>query len=174
MDTIWHKQIPLKVSLFAWRLYRNCLLTKDNLLRWGIIQAKATFCSGGCAVQEFADHLLINCSHFSRLWPLIRNWSDLFSIDTFCAHDHYVQFGQLSGIPRQTHPFLKLTRLSCVWTIWKERNNHIFNNKTLELHQLLDKVKLLSFTWLKAKMTNFAYTYHEWWRHPLFCMGIAL
>lgn len=31
-----------------------------------------------------------------------------------------------------------------------------------------------SFTWLKAKSINFAYTYHKWWRHPLICMGISL
>jgi len=61
--------------------------------------------------------------------------------------------------PRQTHPFLKLIWFSCVWTIWKERNNPIFNHTTLELHQLLDKVKLLSFTWLTTEMTNIAYTY---------------
>ena len=29
---IWHKQVPLKVSVLAWRLIRNRLPTKDNLV----------------------------------------------------------------------------------------------------------------------------------------------
>lgn len=30
---VWHKQIPSKVSLFVWRLFRDRIPTKDNLLR---------------------------------------------------------------------------------------------------------------------------------------------
>lgn len=30
---VWHKHFPLKVSLFTWRLFRNRLPTKDNLVR---------------------------------------------------------------------------------------------------------------------------------------------
>lgn len=36
-DFIWHKQVPLKVSIMAWRLLRNRLPTKDNLVARGII-----------------------------------------------------------------------------------------------------------------------------------------
>jgi len=31
----------------------------------------------------------------------------------------------------------------------KEKNDIIFNNKEAQLHQLVDKVKFLSFWWLK-------------------------
>jgi hypothetical protein len=31
--TLWHKDIPLKVVLFVWRLFRDRLPTKDNLFR---------------------------------------------------------------------------------------------------------------------------------------------
>jgi hypothetical protein len=29
---IWHKQVPLKVFVLAWRQFKNKLLTKDNLI----------------------------------------------------------------------------------------------------------------------------------------------
>lgn len=32
LSDVWHKQTLLKVSLFAWRLLRNRLLTRDNLV----------------------------------------------------------------------------------------------------------------------------------------------
>jgi len=36
-SSIWHKDVPLKVVVFVWRLFRDRLPTKDNLLRRGVI-----------------------------------------------------------------------------------------------------------------------------------------
>jgi hypothetical protein len=43
-DLIWHKQVPLKASVLAWRLLRNRLPTRDNLVRHHIIAQNAHFC----------------------------------------------------------------------------------------------------------------------------------
>ncbi|MCI32173.1 cysteine-rich receptor-like protein kinase [Trifolium medium] len=40
-DLIWHKQVSLKVSIFAWRLLRERLPTKTNLAIRGIITPEA-------------------------------------------------------------------------------------------------------------------------------------
>ncbi|GAU47276.1 hypothetical protein TSUD_94650 [Trifolium subterraneum] len=69
-DLIWHKQVPLKVSSFAWRLLRNRLPTKDNLANRGIITAEAQSCVAGCGALESAQHLFISCSTFGSLWLL--------------------------------------------------------------------------------------------------------
>ncbi|MCI37386.1 cysteine-rich receptor-like protein kinase, partial [Trifolium medium] len=34
---LWHKQVPLKISIFVWRLLRDRLPTKANLVTRGII-----------------------------------------------------------------------------------------------------------------------------------------
>jgi len=39
-----HNKVPLKVSLFVWRLHHNRLLTKDNLMRRGILQPSSNKC----------------------------------------------------------------------------------------------------------------------------------
>ena len=38
---LWRKEVPLKVSVFALRLFHNRLLTKVNLFRRGIISHEA-------------------------------------------------------------------------------------------------------------------------------------
>jgi len=38
---LWHKDIPLKVVIFIWRLFRDRLPTKDNLFRRGVIASDA-------------------------------------------------------------------------------------------------------------------------------------
>lgn len=36
-ELVWHKQVPLKVSILAWRLLPDRLPTKINLLRRGVL-----------------------------------------------------------------------------------------------------------------------------------------
>jgi len=55
---IWLKHVPLKVTLFAWCLFRNHLSTKDSLILRSIVPEETTICVGGCGFQESADHLL--------------------------------------------------------------------------------------------------------------------
>ncbi|GAU48931.1 hypothetical protein TSUD_373400 [Trifolium subterraneum] len=40
---LWHKQVPVKVSVLAWRLLRNRLSTKDNLVARHIIPSMLSF-----------------------------------------------------------------------------------------------------------------------------------
>jgi hypothetical protein len=48
----WHKQVPLKVSMYVWRLLHNKLPTKDNLVRRVIISQENHYCvSGGGQVD---------------------------------------------------------------------------------------------------------------------------
>jgi len=171
IDNVWHQKVLLKVSLFAWRLLRNMIPTRDNLVRRRVIQAAANVCTGGCGSKESTIHLFLGCNVFSRLWSFIWNWLGIFTIDPCELHDHFHQFGHFAGLPRSSHSFLRLIWLAAVWIIWNERNNKEFKNMALDVHMLLDKVKLLSFVWLKANMFTFVFDYHNWWRYPLLCMG---
>jgi hypothetical protein len=42
-ELVWHKKVPLKVSVFAWRLLQNRLSTKDNLVMCGVLQVDDHF-----------------------------------------------------------------------------------------------------------------------------------
>ncbi|MCI58334.1 O-acyltransferase WSD1, partial [Trifolium medium] len=66
---IWHRQVPLKVSICAWRLVRDRLPTKANLVTRGILSTEAHLCVSGCGEVESAQHLFLNCSSFGLIWP---------------------------------------------------------------------------------------------------------
>jgi hypothetical protein len=53
-DLVWHKQVPLKVSIFVWRLLRDSLPTKSNLVARGIISPEDQLCVSGCGGVESA------------------------------------------------------------------------------------------------------------------------
>jgi len=161
------------VTVFPWRLFRNRLSTKDNLIRRRIIQHDNTSCSGGCGSGETADHILLRCDHFGMVWHNIYPWLGI-SFASVTAHFH--EFSHLVGLPRSTHSYLTVIWPGSVWIIWKERNNMIFNQKNGDLDQLADNIKLMSFSWLKAKILSLALSYNDWWRHrhPLICIGVLV
>jgi len=61
-----------------------------------------------------------------------------------------------------------------VWVIWLERNARVFHQTEASITQLLDKVKLQSYWWLKANRSSFVFSYHSWWLKPLPCLRIIL
>ncbi|GAU19784.1 hypothetical protein TSUD_182190 [Trifolium subterraneum] len=67
-DLIWHGQVPLKVSVLAWRLLRDMLPTKSNLVARGILSSEAHHCVSGCGAVESSQHLFLSCSTFGSLW----------------------------------------------------------------------------------------------------------
>ena len=108
----------------------------------------------------------------SSLWFLVWNWIGISMVPPCQIRDHFIQFSFMAGMSRGTHSFFKVIWFACVWVIWKERNNCILKNLVSTLMVLIEKVKLLSFLWLKAKQASFIYCYHDWWKHPLPCMGV--
>ncbi|GAU46775.1 hypothetical protein TSUD_402860 [Trifolium subterraneum] len=172
-ELIWHKQVPLKVSIFAWRLLRDRLPTKANLVARGIITPEFHLCVSGCGGVESAQHLFLSCTVFGSLWSLVRSWIGFSSADSHHLSDHFVQFTYSFDGLRTRRSFSQLIWLACVWVIWTERNQRLFRNSKCSLPQLLDKVKQFSYLWLKTTNCNLVSNYHSWWSSPYTCLGIV-
>ncbi|GAU51222.1 hypothetical protein TSUD_412280 [Trifolium subterraneum] len=86
---IWHSQVPLKVSILAWRLLRDRLPTKANLVTHGILSPTAHLCVSDCGEVEIAHHLFISCSTFGSLWTSV----DLGRVAPFCNSFGLLAFG---------------------------------------------------------------------------------
>ncbi|CAJ2666972.1 unnamed protein product [Trifolium pratense] len=111
---IWHPQVPLKVSVFAWRLLRDRLPTKSNLVTRGILSSAAHFCVSGCREVETAQHLFISYDTFGSLWDLVCTWIDISPSGSTSIQDHFVQFTSSAGGTRARQSFLQLIWLACV------------------------------------------------------------
>jgi hypothetical protein len=98
-DLVWHKQIPLKVFIFVWRLFRNRLPTKTNLVTRGIISLEAHLCVSGCGGVKSGQHLFISCSTltFGSFWALVRSQIDFSVVNSHNLSDHFVQFTYSAG-----------------------------------------------------------------------------
>jgi hypothetical protein len=68
---------------------------------------------------------------------------------------------------------LQVIWFATTWEIWKERNNRLFNGKDSSIHQVVDRIKLLAFMWLKEKFHFLPLNYHAWWLSPFTILGIG-
>ncbi|GAU46852.1 hypothetical protein TSUD_241610 [Trifolium subterraneum] len=109
---IWHHQVPLKVSIFAWRLLRDSGRVGTSLVRSGRVGTSPIFTSS-------------------------------------------------AGGSRAHRSFMQLIWLACVWVVWTERNHRLFRGSTSSSPQLLDKIKLFSFRWLKTTNPTLVTNYHS-------------
>ena len=149
-NAIWNNEVPLKVSLFAWCLLHNRLPTTDNLIRRHILHHNAQLCVGSCGIMEDINHLFLSCDFFGKIWVGISNWLDFTTVYPNHVVDHFLQFENLGRFSKNIRISFQLIWLACIWVICCERNARIFRNKKESLQQLLNKIKLQSYWWLKA------------------------
>lgn len=126
--SLWHKDVPLKVMLFAWRLFRDKLPTKDNLLHQGVIENDSRMCVAGCGLEESSHHLVLHCNVFWSVWHLIYKWLGIVAVIPYNVSDHFNQFSYSSDISKVRRSIIQVIWFASVWEIWKERNNTIFND----------------------------------------------
>ena len=68
----------MKVVLFAWRLFRDSLPTKDSLLRRGVIASDDRLCVGGCGSVESSPRLFLHCKFLGKFGTLfIAGWASV-------------------------------------------------------------------------------------------------
>ena len=125
-------------------------------------------------MMEDAKHLFPSGDFFGKLWYGISHWLSYHIVFPEHVPDHLYQFGTLGGFSKNNCSAFHLIWLSCVWVIWLERNARVFHQTEASINQLLDKVKLQSYWWLKANRPSFVFSYHSCRLNPLPCLRIIM
>jgi len=159
-SSLWHKDVPLKVVLFAWRLFRDRVPTKDNLLRRGVINYDSRTCVAGCDLAESSPYLFLHCTILGSVLHLIYSWIGVSLTTPFSVPDHFHQFSFSSGIGIKRRSILQVIWYALVWEIWKERNNRLFKGKECPVRQVVERIKAISYMWLKEKYITLSFNFH--------------
>ncbi|PWA51838.1 RNA-directed DNA polymerase, eukaryota [Artemisia annua] len=75
-STRWVKYIPIKINVFAWRVYRDCLPTRSNLNHRGVILDSVS-CPLCQSSEETIHHILFRCDLAKIVLRKICRWWDL-------------------------------------------------------------------------------------------------
>lgn len=122
MVNVWSKHIPLKVSVFFWRLFNGWLPLYDILQRMGF--AIVSKCPH-CCQSDSVHHAFVTCSVSQQLWHFVSDrfnillplYTDLWSIIHTCWSD----FSAISQL-------IRLLPAAVCWTIWKLRTSTLYGD----------------------------------------------
>jgi len=138
-----------------------------------ILTPDAHWCVSGCGAVETSQHLFVSCPIFGELWLRVRAWIGIVGADSYDIADHFVQLSYLAGVTASKRSFMQLLWLLCISVLWTERNNRHFNNTESSITQMVEKVQVHSYWWLKAAKAVNVLGVNNWLASPLNCLGIS-
>jgi len=115
LPSFWHKDVTLKVVLFAWRLFRDRLSTKDNLFRRRVLDIDNQNCIGECDSVETSSRLFLHCCLFGSVWNHIYWWLGVSAVMPNVVADHFTQFSYLGGVAKSTRSILQVIWFATTW-----------------------------------------------------------
>lgn len=139
---IWKVKVPLEVACFTWLPAKKAALTQDNLCKRGYQLCSRCFLWGGEA--ETINHLFLHCKWTSQLWRIftgVRGIQWVMPRGVLKVLDSWSNEGHLANQKERWNVVP-----ACIWwTIWGERNQRCFADKSSSLQQLKMKEVLSSF-----------------------------
>ncbi|KAH1206093.1 Serine/threonine-protein phosphatase 7 [Glycine max] len=141
---LWVLKIPPRADMFSWRLFRDRLPTRANLLRRNVV-LQQTMCPLCGNHQEEAGHLFFHCRMTIGLWWEFMSWTRFKGAFSTDPATHFIQFCEGFGT-RRNH------NRRCIWwialtsTIWQHRNSLLFKGTPFEPPKFQKKVLIFHLT----------------------------
>ena len=122
-EGFWKRNFPTKVLLFRWLVWREKILTWDNLTRRGYHSpSRCIFCR---EAEESINHIFFTCPWTVHLWSLFNKpllESNLSPTNFMDATTHWDMLkGQFQSLP-----------FFFIWEIWLGRNRYVFDNVPID------------------------------------------
>lgn len=112
-----------------WQLFHEKIEVKEELVSRGVIQDNQSSCVLCNKEKESVNRLFIFCS---KMWKVWAGWCDVFGYQ-WSAPGNVKLFFESWNNCYMGHADERIWRMSyfvVVWTIWKCRNDVVFNGKT--------------------------------------------
>jgi hypothetical protein len=121
---LWKIKMPLKIKVFIWLLYREAILSKDNLIKrnWHG-NVRCCFCDR----LETIQYLFFDCALANFIWRVMQITFGL-SKPTNIKH---VFGGWVQRMNDKDRKLLLVGVGAMVWSIWFSRNDIIFNKTSI-------------------------------------------
>ena len=157
---LWDIKIPPRALSFAWRLLWDRLPTKDNLAKRQILinNDLCPFCN---SKPESAPHLFFTCDKIQPLWWEFLSWVKEDRTIHCRPMDNFLQHAPTVG-NRTVGRRWKIWWLAATASIWKVRNDIVFQNQSFDISKLADNTLFLMWTWLKGWEKDFTVPFTQW------------
>ncbi|GAB4827557.1 hypothetical protein Ancab_040031 [Ancistrocladus abbreviatus] len=162
LSRVWTRLLPGKVSAFLWRALLDRIPSRANLYKRNIdIKINCSRCQ---AVMEDTQHVLLDCPFAYNVWLLHAQWWKMITV--FDKEWSCLLWLSGNNWPRSWRKLWLVTSAAVAWSLWKERNNFIFNDLTFSETIVFDKIQAIAFEWIKARGAGQACSFSRWQADP--------
>jgi ribonuclease HI len=142
---IWRMKTPPKVKNLLWRICRNVLPTRSRLNSRGI--NCPVNCAGCNDAAEDSIHVLFLCPRSVQCWQQARLWDQVSA--GFNNNNNIIEniFSILHRLDKAQQEFFSVL----VWSIWKCRNNKVWENVTDTAQTVCERARHLITSWRSAQ-----------------------
>nr|KAJ0223035.1 hypothetical protein LSAT_V11C200066810 [Lactuca sativa] len=102
--------------------------------------------------EECGDHILVQCPFARLVMKWVFKWCGIHT-DPFNTIAEVLNFATGWGNCPKKRRILQVICYGTLWSIWRARNDRLFNNQRISHTLLADRIKFIVFTWIKFKRT---------------------
>lgn len=102
--------------------------------------------------NENTHHLFFECNYTAYIWKWFRIKIGFTTVNDLNIMDVIDYIGNMFKTDNKFHDLVKISFATCIWCIWKQRNDRVFNNHNVDKRKVCDViVNLVSIRLSKSK-----------------------
>ncbi|GJY88930.1 RNA-directed DNA polymerase, eukaryota, partial [Tanacetum coccineum] len=147
--TRWVNYVPIKINVFAWKVFLDRLPSRLNLLNRGV-QIPDSRCQICFSAQEDSSHLFFSCCLARDVARLVCRWWNV-SWSPFSSYADWLVWFSSIRLSSKLKKMLEGVFYVVWWSIWMYRNQLLFSTQHPRQDVLFDDIVSRSFTWIHSR-----------------------
>ncbi|GKC63792.1 RNA-directed DNA polymerase, eukaryota, partial [Tanacetum coccineum] len=144
VPTRWVKVMPIKVNIFAWRVWLDNLPTQYNLSSKGL-EIPSIICPICNIAAETTSHLFFSCELARQVWNKVLGWWN-FDPSNLHSYDDWLTWFKSTRLTKSLKDILKGVCYVMWRVLWSFRNNLLFAKVSPNRCHIFDDIVRLSYT----------------------------
>ncbi|XP_022028823.1 uncharacterized protein LOC110929940 [Helianthus annuus] len=146
----WNRWVPPKVNYFSWRTTIGRIPVKKELIRRRIrvINQSCLRCQ---TQEETKDHVLCGCLSSKAVWEKVFIWLKLPAATDLQGCKEALEYANGLTGSNEWKKIISVVVQTTMWNIWKSRNEKEFEGITRNSNDIVEKIMVESFIWLKSR-----------------------
>ncbi|GJX79562.1 RNA-directed DNA polymerase, eukaryota [Tanacetum coccineum] len=161
--TRWVKYVPIKINVFAWKVFLDRLPTRSNLQHRGVLVSDL-LCPLCSSAQEDSSHLFFSCRLATDIVRLVCRWWNL-SWTPLGSYADWLNWFNSIRLSSKVKDLLEGVLYITWWSVWMFRNQLLFSSKAPRKDVIFDDIVSRSFTWCLSRC-NCTFSWDSWLQHP--------
>ncbi|GJR00111.1 RNA-directed DNA polymerase, eukaryota [Tanacetum coccineum] len=147
--TRWVKYVPIKINVFAWKVFLDRLPTRSNLQHRGVLVSDL-LCPLCFSAQEDSSHLFFSCRLVTDIVRLVCRWWNL-SWTPLGSYADWLNWFNSIRLSSKVKDLLEGVLYITWWSVWMFRNQLLFSSKAPRKDVIFDDIVSRSFTWCLSR-----------------------